>query len=177
MKKTICAVLAGTMLLALCACGAKKPGTSPSPAVTESAQPSETPVASPSASSESSAAADTALTDVLDRINNNMEPGTAGSSLKAAKLAAALLDWGETTKLSADQIKAETVAWLTPKGNDEQSSFAEKYTAVKSAVDAVAGDNGKELLDEAGVTDSHYPWNDAAFAAVKNVTEAVLGQD
>lgn len=172
MKKLICTVLAGTMLLTLCACGTKKTETS----VTPSASPAVESTSPSSAPASPSAAAEKTLASVLDDINAHMEVGTAGSSLKAVKFAAALLDWGKKTKLSADEIKAQTVAWLSPKGNDEQLAFAEKYAAVKNAIAQLSDDNAQELLSEAGVADSNYPWNDAAFAAVKTVTEAVLGQ-
>lgn len=173
MKKIICAILTGTMLLTLCACGTKKTETSvsasPSPE-TGSAAPSETAAASPSASAETKT-----LASVLDDINAHMEPGTAGSGLKAAKLAAELLDWAQTSSLSTDEIKAQTVAWLSPKGNDEQVAFAGKLGAVNNAVGQVTGDSGKELLQEAGVTDSLYPWSDEAAAAVKTVVDTVTG--
>lgn len=175
MKKIICAVLTGTMLLTLCACGTKKTETSASPSPsaspeTVSAAPSETATASPSAAAETKT-----LASVLDDINAHMEPGTAGSGLKAAKLAAELLDWAQTSSLSTDEIKAQTVAWLSPKGNDEQVAFAGKLGAVNNAVGQVTGDGGKELLQEAGVTDSLYPWSDEAVAAVKTVVDTVIG--
>ena len=173
MKKIICAVLTGTMLLTLCACGTKKTEMSASPSAspeTVSAKPSETATASPSASAETKT-----LASVLDDINAHMEPGTAGSGLKAAKLAAELLDWAQTSSLSTDEIKAQTVAWLSPKGNDEQVAFAGKLGAVNNAVGQVTGDSGKELLQEAGVTDSLYPWSDEAAAAVKTVVDTVIG--
>ena len=175
MKKAICAILAGTMLLTLCACGTKKTETSTSPAA--STQPTVSASAAPSASSAAQTADDSAaLTNVLDQISSGMEVGTAGSSLKAAKYAAALLDWGMTTKMSTDDIKSAVVAWLSPKGNDAQTAFADKYAAVKDTVTTLTGSDGKALLDDAGVTDSKYPWNDAANTAVSAVTEAVLGQ-
>lgn len=172
MKKKICIALVGTMLLALCACGAKKTETTASPAASASASPAVSESAAPLTSP---AAEGAGLTDVLDGING-METGTAGSSLKAAKYAAALLDWGQGTKLSRDEVKSAVVAWLSPKGNDAQTAFAEKYTVVRDTVVELTGDNGKALLDDAGVTDSKYPWSQTATAAVDAVTEAVLGQ-
>lgn len=177
MKKTICAILAGTMLLTLCACGTKKTETSTSPAASESTQPTASASAAPSVSPAAQTADDSAaLTGVLDQISAGMEVGTAGSSLKAAKYAASLLDWGMATKMSKDEIKSAVVAWLTPKGNDAQKAFADQYSAVKDTVAQVTGDNGKALLEDAGVTGSKYPWNDAAYTAVDAVTEAILGQ-
>ena len=182
MKKILCMLLAGTLLFALGACGTRRPDASASAEEkAASPSPSETaeavqPAATGTGAGTSTDAEGERLTAVLDDIGE-LEIGTAGSSLKAAKLAAELLDWGAASKLSAEEIKAEVVTWLTPKGNDEQSAFAEKYSAVKNAVSQITGDNGRELLNEAGVTDSHYPWNDAALLAVKSVTEAILGED
>lgn len=182
MKKILCMLLAGTLLFALGACGTRRPDASASAEEkAASPSPSETaeavqPAATGTGAGTSTDAEGERLTAVLDDIGE-LEIGTAGSSLKAAKLAAELLDWGAASKLSAEEIKAEVVTWLTPKGNDEQSAFAEKYSAVKNAVSQITGDNGRELLNEAGVTDSHYPWNDAALFAVKSVTEAILGED
>ena len=182
MKKILCMLLAGTLLFALGACGTRRPDASASAEEkAASPSPSETaeavqPAATGTGAGTSTDAEGERLTAVLDDIGE-LEIGTAGSSLKAAKLAAELLDWCAASKLSAEEIKAEVVTWLTPKGNDEQSAFAEKYSAVKNAVSQITGDNGRELLNEAGVTDSHYPWNDAALLAVKSVTEAILGED
>lgn len=175
MKKAICAVLAGTVLLTLCACGAKKTEASPSPSApaTESVSPSAAPSSSPAAQDTDTKA----LTAILDEINSGMETGTAGSSLKATKFAAALLDWGMATKLSGDDIFKATVAWLSPKGNDEGVAFGEKYAAVRQSIDQLKGKDAKALLSDAGVTSSQVPWSDAAFAAVKNVTAAILGKD
>ena len=177
MKKTICAVLAGTVLLTLCACGVKKTGASPSPSPSTPATESVSPSAAPSSSPAAQDTDTKTLTALLDEINSGMEIGTAGSSLKATKFAAALLDWGMATKLSGDDIFKATVAWLSPKGNDEGVAFGEKYAAVRQSIEQLKGKDAKALLSDAGVTSSQAPWSDAAFEAVKNITDAILGKD
>lgn len=49
------------------------------------------------------------------------------------KVAADLLDWGVGTTMGIDEIKAETVSWLSDKGNSEQVEFSNKFALVYDA--------------------------------------------
>ncbi len=68
---------------------------------------------------------------ILDDIDQNITVGTAGSFMAAVQSAVKLLDWGINTGLDPEEIRAATVAWMTDRGNDEQTAFAEKLSAVK----------------------------------------------
>ena len=100
----------------------------------------------------------TELDNMLNEINTDVQPGTAGSSLKTVKVAANLLDWGTETSLSQEEIKSETVRWLSDKGNDEQAEFSQKIADVYDAYQELLGENAEELLSSAGYTGKGYPW-------------------
>lgn len=174
MKKIISIIAAAALLMALSACGtAQSEVVVESPAVTEaapeSAEPS--PVQSPDGSDDTAVIV-TELSAVLDDIDASVTIGTAGSSLKAARAAAQLLDWAVQTDMSAQQVKSAVVDWLSPKGNDVQVQFAEKLSAVDSACTELQKDSAKDLLDSAGCQDSGYPWTEQAYELVDAVMQA-----
>ena len=47
--------------------------------------------------------------DVLDEIESDIEPGTAGNGMNSIKTAAHLLNWGVGTSMTTDEVKKETV--------------------------------------------------------------------
>ena len=47
--------------------------------------------------------------DVLDEINTDIQPGTAGNGMDSIKTAAHLLNWGVGTSMTTDEVKKETV--------------------------------------------------------------------
>ena len=50
---------------------------------------------------------------VLDEIDLDIQPGTAGNGMNSIKTAAHLLNWGVGTSMTTDEIKKETVSWLS----------------------------------------------------------------
>ena len=70
---------------------------------------------------------------VLDEIDLDIQPGTAGNGMNSIKTAAHLLNWGVGTSMTTDEIKKETVSWLSDKGNSEQVEFSNKLASVYDA--------------------------------------------
>ncbi len=52
------------------------------------------------------------LTSLLDRIAENLHPGTAGSSLVSAGVTSELIDWAAATKLTAQETAEAVRQWL-----------------------------------------------------------------
>ena len=46
--------------------------------------------------------------------------------MKSIKVVAHLLNWGVETGMTIDEIKKETISWLSDKGNSEQLDFSNK---------------------------------------------------
>jgi len=112
------------------------------------------------------------LEDILSQIDSKSRPGTPGNSLTSARLAAELLDWGSSTDLTTDEIKTEVTKWMESKEEDEQSEFEEKLYDLDDSCQMLMKDNAKELLEEAGCTDTGYPWDKTAMNAVDAVMDA-----
>ena len=83
-----------------------------------------------------------------------LEVGTAGSSLKAVKVAVGLLDWAAQTSLSAEQISDTANVFYDSLTQQNRTIFSEQVLSVKNCTEqlAVGGEQAKELLDTAGVT-------------------------
>lgn len=130
--------------------------------------------AKPEESSATSAKADkTELSAILDDIEQNVFPGTAGSSLSSVPYAVALLDWSADTKLTADEIKTEIINWLADKRNDEQVEFSRKLDLINSTCEQLLGDNAKDLLDCAGCDTTNCTWPDSSKEIIECVMDTV----
>lgn len=186
MKKILAILSAAVLALSFAACGTNPGQVQATIIPTEStdfAQETE-PVAQESAQPEPEQTAEipentdgTAtqqLTDILDDIDENIMPGTAGSSLRSAAQAAALLDWAAQTDMSAEDARSATVDWLSPKGNDIQVAFNEKISCVDEAYkQLISTDDAEDILSTAGYQSSGYPWNESAFAIVEAIMSAI----
>ncbi len=111
--------------------------------------------------------------DVLDEINTDIQPGTTGNGLISVKVAAHLLDWGVETSMTTDEVKKETVSWLSDKGNSDQVEFSNKLASVYDAYQKLLGSDAKELLEQAGCDDAAYPWGDAPVETIEAIVEVV----
>ena len=104
---------------------------------------------------------------VLDEID------LAGNGMNSIKTAAHLLNWGVGTSMTTDEIKKETVSWLSDKGNSEQVEFSNKLASVYDAYQKLLGPDAKELLEQAGCDDAAYPWSDAPVETIEAIVEVV----
>ena len=112
--------------------------------------------------------------DVLDEINTDIHPGSAGNGLNSIKVAAHLLNWGVGTSMTTDEIKTETVSWLSDKGNSEQVEFSNKLASVYDAYQKLLDPDAKELLEQAGCDDAAYhSWRDAPGEKIEAIIEVV----
>lgn len=186
MKKILTAlavILALVMLLSLSACGKKEPvndvvvltevpvmaepvNSTPEPTATPEPTPESTPVP---IQPELPPVNDESLNAILDSITTDVQPGTAGSSLKAAGCAAKLLDWGAATSLNDDEIYSAVGCWLDEQSDERLLMFFESFYSVYTASYDLRSDNGESLMRDAGISSAAYPWDDAAAHAVEMV--------
>lgn len=180
MKKTIALILALCMVFALAACGRKSAAPAPAP----TAVPAETPAPTPEPTPEPTPTAtpeppplmpelppvrDEALSQILEA-TLSVQPGAAGSSLRAARVAAWLLDWGAETKLTDDEIYSAVGTWMDEQDSERLKLFLESILAVYDQTYNLRGENAEALMSDAGVESSLYPWNERAFRAVEMVS-------
>ena len=170
------------MVCSLCACGKQETGT-----MTNAGNSTEQVIASED-NSEPATVEDNNMEqtqlqdvkpsykefrDVLDEINTNIQPRTAGNGMNSIKTAAHLLNWGVGISMTTDEIKKETVSWLSDKGNSEQVEFSNKFASVYDAYQKLLGSDAKELLEQAGCDDAAYPWSDAPVETIEAIIEVV----
>ncbi len=181
MRRTAALLLALLMLLSLCACGKKPapeapadspaaatPAPTPDPAPTPSPAPAVTPEPPPLVP-ELPEVHDEALAAVFEEVLT-VYPGSAGSSLRAVACAAHLLDWGSETALSDDEIYSAVGCWLDGQDDRRLQIFLENILTVYDRCYDLKGEHAQELMEDAGVSDSAWPWNDRAFRAVEMVS-------
>ena len=113
------------------------------------------------------------LTNILDEINTDIQPGTAGTYMNAVRVASHLLNWGVGTSMGTEEIKSQVLTWLSEKGNDEQVAFSRKLSSVYDAYQELLGSDAEELLALAGGDMSGYPWSDSPVETIEAIIDVV----
>lgn len=129
-----------------------------------------------SADASSSASADAAsaekLTSVLTEIRNDVQVGTAGSSLSAAGPTMALLNWSLMTQADDATITETVNAYLDTLSEDELAEFTEQMQTIDDTYQTLMGDDESsrsEYFSDAGVDASNFVLQTtAAYEAVMN---------
>ena len=104
------------------------------------------------------------LTALLNSLRDNVQPGTAGASLKVAGVAADFLDWAvQNPDASADAAKV----WRNAQSTETRSRLPEQLAALASSVDALANhyEASAGLMQDAGLA-GRGPWSGDAAQAV-----------
>ena len=150
MKKTISLFLLGVMMLSLVCV----------PVCAEEAAPAEDASAS--------------LVQLMTEFAENLQPGTAGASLKAVKEAVRLMDWGTKTEISNDQIKAACEDFFADKDEEFRVKYREQMEQLDETYQLLLTEGQEELLESAGCTGTDYPWGGKPIDAVERFL-AILG--
>ncbi len=102
--------------------------------------------------------------DVLCDLFNNYHPGTAGSSLTGARIAATIVDFSLTNGL--DAVRSGAAAFDLGEETEFGEKFTDKLTAMYETAMGLYGESGKNLLTDGGYTPTNYPYS------AKDVREA-----
>ncbi|MBO6040447.1 MAG: hypothetical protein J6P58_04490 [Oscillospiraceae bacterium] len=195
MRKLTSLLLAAAVLLVMTACGLlTQPAATSAPAAEpaeETPEAASEPESEPEpAPGEGSLVEQPDLSNAPDAIDENqqalleqfilidelVQPGTAGSSLRAAVAAASLLDWAAKDQLS-DEALAVVIDFMAAKSVEGQAEFGEKLDAVESTVELLTGkdsEQARDLLTDAGVIEScGVPWSKDAVAVIDRLMEAL----
>jgi predicted small lipoprotein YifL len=180
MKKRILVLFALLSLLVLAACGKAAPAPTPTPApvVTETPAPTPEPTPEPTPAPTPTPLPlipdlpeihDEALEQIFEAVLS-VYPGSAGCSLRAARCAACLLDWGTVTSLTDDEIYSAVGSWLDEQDSERLNIFLESILSVYDRCYDLKGEHAQEIMSDAGIETSLYPWNERAFRAVEMVS-------
>ena len=109
---------------------------------------------------------------ILDEIMPLLQPGTAGSSLKAVQAAAKLLDWGTNTGLDPEEIRAAAEKWLAAQDEDTRAESLEKLALADEYYGQLLEDGAEALLEDAGCADMGYPWSNGPVESIEAIMQA-----
>ena len=172
MKKSIkqnIIVLMAVSAMALSAC-AKSDTSTPDSSKTETTDTANDTTNDTAAVDEAEKAY---LISILDDIRDNMEVGTAGSSLKAVPFGAKLLDWSLDPTMDAKAVKDVVAEWLSEQDSDKLAEINEQLMLAVNTAQALTGESGKDLMESAGFESENYPWSDAKTDIINEVLNAV----
>ena len=94
--------------------------------------------------------------ELLSGVFDNYHPGTAGSSLSAARYAASMVDWA--VKNGGDAVRSGCMAWDRGDTNEFGETLFDKLLAMYSTALTLTGP-GKGVLEDSGYTE---PWDYSA---------------
>ena len=172
-----------TVFLTLAVCTALLAGCTPPPAQpaatsgNATAAPTATPEATPEPTAEPTAAAEPAggdssplptdtgvpataekngMYDALCDLFQNYHPGTAGSSLTGARIAATIVDFSLTN--GPDAVRSGAQAFDLGEESEFGEKFTDKLAMMYETAMGLYGESGKSLLTDGGYTPAHYPY-------------------
>lgn len=91
------------------------------------------------------------LISVLDRIAENLHPGTAGSSLVSAGVTSELINWAASTQMTAQETAEAVRQWLESQSGEVREAFAQQLESIGGTYAEILRDGAKGLLESAGV--------------------------
>lgn len=113
------------------------------------------------------------LTKLLEQIDDNVFPGTAGCTLTSVQYTVNLLDWCKTAGVSDSELRGIVSNWMVGKDTAE---LARKFELVSDTYQHLMSDTAPDLLDAAGVQTDSYPWQDSCRQVMATILE-VTGAD
>lgn len=153
-------------LLALILCATLMTACSPKPEqpAATSGNATEAPTATPEATAVPektdtavpATAEKNGMYDALCDLFQNYHPGTAGSSLTGARIAATIVDFSIAN--GPDAVRAGAQAFDLGEETEFGETFAEKLAIMYETAMGLYGENGKSLLTDSGYTPTHYPY-------------------
>ncbi len=115
----------------------------------------------------------TGLKTVLDDIGT-LPVATMGVSLMAAAKAVDLLEWCTKTAMTAEQITDEVTAYIETIAEENRPMYIEQLLTVTSSAESMKEDSYREyMLMDIGYDPEGYDWDEATFAKLAAVAEAV----
>lgn len=170
MKKIAFTVLLLTMALGLCACtevtSDRTMNTNPDAAM----QP-EAPVATMQNAPE----AQEELKALLGAIRQEYQPGTAGCSLTAVRLAGRLLDWNATCQPDVETIGTAARAYRATLKYADVPELMGQVADIYTTAMSLFGDAAKDALEAAGYAPQRFPWDEDAAQRMFAALAAGLG--
>lgn len=91
------------------------------------------------------------LIGLLNRVAENLHPGTAGSSLVSAEVTSELMNWAAATKLTAQETAEAVQQWLESQPAEIREAFDQQLESIGGTYAEILRDGAKGLLESAGV--------------------------
>lgn len=114
------------------------------------------------------------LTKLLDQIEENVFPGTAGCTMAAVPYTAKLLDWCKATSLTENEMTSVLTAWL--QGKDTRET-AKTFSLIRDTYEILYGSTAQDLMDSADFQTDSYPWPDSCRQIMDTMLETLSPAD
>lgn len=86
---------------------------------------------------------------ILDDISDSVKPESSSGLLTSVRIAADLVSWASSTKMSGKEAAAAVSEWVQNQPEETKEAFKAKMKSVAEAYGKLALDGAKELAEEA----------------------------
>lgn len=114
------------------------------------------------------------LRELMKEFAENIQPGTAGASLKAVKEAVRLMDWGTETVMTAEEFEEVFEDFFSDKDDEFLKQYREQMEQLDETYQLLLTEGQEGLLESAGCTGTAYPWGGEPIGTVESFFE-ILG--
>lgn len=116
------------------------------------------------------------LTNLLAAISQKYESGVMGSSLRAVKYAATLMDWFTAHPVSGEEVNAAVLDFLSTLDTGALETFPEKLEAVHDAANELYGEERDGWLDTCGYEAMYDHWDQAQMERYFDLIWEIVGE-
>ena len=108
------------------------------------------------------------LATLLEQIEDNVFPGTAGCTLTAVRYTVSLLDWCKAAGVSDSGLRSIVSDWMRDK---DPAELSRQFELILNTYQQLMGSGAQELLDAAGVTTDSFPWPESCRQVMWTILE------
>lgn len=180
MKRTVILLLAAALAAAAFACAPEAATAVDTPVATEAVtsvgqtqttmEPEENAPLAPDADLAG-------LQTLLLQISTDYQPGSAGCSLRAAKLAGQMLDWYAKNSVPAELLTQAMQAVIADLPKDAAASYAGQFDDIYQTAITLTEDYALDYLESAGYSPEAYPYSDASVDSLFSALQAGLSPE
>lgn len=91
------------------------------------------------------------LETILNKISENLHPGTAGSSLQSLGLTTELINWASSTGMTREEAEKAVKDWVSNQTPELQEAFGEQMESISATFGQILRTGGSDLLESAGL--------------------------
>lgn len=115
------------------------------------------------------------LVALMSNLPQDIQPGAAGCALRSTARAAELMKWGMNTKMTETEIAETAREVIAGIPEDAMPDYREAMNEVYDAYCTLLTDDGKAVLEDAGLNSAEYDFDSVESVEVVEIVMEAVG--